>query len=291
MKNYYQILGVLPTAESVVIKAAYKALAQRYHPDKNPDKSDEYKRKMQEINEAYEVLSNEDKRKEYDGIFFNSEADNLGGIHTNSDDIFDLELKNNWETVLKFYPDLVLISGELGEISSRLESAFKYHLIESKDFENRYFVAASIEKAYFEKYFGKDEAICHFAKVLILCKFFKAAQDLNQAVLLLGQNSNPNRIIETIRKELEIDEQKRLADLSTKIYAGTSISKLYRRSLFSRLEVGNEIFLDFHNGKFGYETEDTVRIHDSLESLEKSVRNYKKCGMFLVGGLAEVIAM
>jgi len=46
MKNYYQILGILHTAESIVVKAAYKALAQRYHPDKNPEKSDEYKKKM-----------------------------------------------------------------------------------------------------------------------------------------------------------------------------------------------------------------------------------------------------
>lgn len=289
MKNYYQILGVLPTAEKIVIKAAYKALAQRYHPDKNTEKNQEFQKKMQEINEAYEILSDDLRRKEYDENFLNSEEDNLGDIQANSDDIVDLELKKDWATVLRFYPDLASISSELGAISTRLDHAFKYHLLESKDFENRYFVAASIEKAYFEKYFGNNQEIWHFAKLLILCKLFNAAKELNQAVFLLGKNSSGTRIIGTIKNELSVEERQRLSSLEAKIYSGTSVTTLYRRSLFSRIEDGNEIFLDFHNGRFGYETEDTVRVHDSLESLKKSVNNYKRYGMFLLNGLSQVI--
>ena len=54
--NYYSVLGVLPTAEGIVIRAAYRALAQRYHPDKWADQRDAIRR-MQEINEAYETLN------------------------------------------------------------------------------------------------------------------------------------------------------------------------------------------------------------------------------------------
>jgi len=53
MKNYYKILGVIPTAEIIVIKAAYRALSQKYHPDKNRDEAEKYQKKMQELNEAY----------------------------------------------------------------------------------------------------------------------------------------------------------------------------------------------------------------------------------------------
>ena len=53
-KDYYAILGVHPTAEIAVIEAAYKALAKRYHPDMNQDNPDEAKRRMQDINEAFE---------------------------------------------------------------------------------------------------------------------------------------------------------------------------------------------------------------------------------------------
>lgn len=66
-KDYYGILGVTPTAELAVIKAAYKALAAIYHPDKNS--SEDAAVKMREYNEAWGVLSNPDNRKAYDDAF------------------------------------------------------------------------------------------------------------------------------------------------------------------------------------------------------------------------------
>jgi DnaJ-class molecular chaperone len=65
-KDYYRILGVLDDAEDIVIKAANKALAQRYHPDKWVGNKDEATRRMSDINEAYGVLSDPVKRKQYD---------------------------------------------------------------------------------------------------------------------------------------------------------------------------------------------------------------------------------
>jgi len=63
--DYYEILGVQKAASIEEIKAAYRKLAIKYHPDKNPgDKSVEDK--FKEINEAYEVLSNAEKRAQYD---------------------------------------------------------------------------------------------------------------------------------------------------------------------------------------------------------------------------------
>jgi len=64
-KDYYQILGVNRKANDKEIKRAYRSLARKYHPDLNPgDKSSE--EKFKEINEAYEVLSDPDKRQKYD---------------------------------------------------------------------------------------------------------------------------------------------------------------------------------------------------------------------------------
>jgi len=64
-KNYYKILGVSEDASEAEIKKAYRKLALKYHPDKNPGNK-EAGEKMKEINQAYEVLSDSKKRQNYD---------------------------------------------------------------------------------------------------------------------------------------------------------------------------------------------------------------------------------
>jgi curved DNA-binding protein len=64
-KDYYAILGISKTASPEEIKQAFRKLARKYHPDVNPDNK-QAEAKFKEVNEAYEVLSDADKRKKYD---------------------------------------------------------------------------------------------------------------------------------------------------------------------------------------------------------------------------------
>jgi len=66
-KDYYKILGVERAADEKAIKAAYRKLARQYHPDVNPGDKEAEKR-FQEINEAYEVLSDAENRQKYDTL-------------------------------------------------------------------------------------------------------------------------------------------------------------------------------------------------------------------------------
>ena len=64
-RDYYEVLGIEKSASADEIKRAYRKLAGKYHPDRNPgDKSAE--EKFKEIGEAYEVLSDSDKKARYD---------------------------------------------------------------------------------------------------------------------------------------------------------------------------------------------------------------------------------
>lgn len=85
VKDYYKILGVGEDASADAIKKAYRKLAREYHPDKNPDKP-EAEDRFKEIQEAYSVLSDNQRRKEYDARRRNPFAEfgdgfGAGGAH------------------------------------------------------------------------------------------------------------------------------------------------------------------------------------------------------------------
>ena len=65
-RDYYGVLGVGKTASADEIKSAFRKLAAKYHPDKNPDDKKAAEEKFKEVAEAYEVLSDSDKRQRYD---------------------------------------------------------------------------------------------------------------------------------------------------------------------------------------------------------------------------------
>ncbi len=88
-RDYYDVLGVSRNATLVEIKKAYRKLAIKYHPDKNPDDPDA-EEKFKEAAEAYEVLSDPDKRRRYDQFGHSGVGGSggFGGGGMSMDDIF-----------------------------------------------------------------------------------------------------------------------------------------------------------------------------------------------------------
>ncbi len=86
-RDYYEILGLSKGASETEIKKAYRKLALKYHPDKNPDDASA-EDKFKEAAEAYEILSNADKKSRYDQYGHAGMGQGFGGGGMNMDDIF-----------------------------------------------------------------------------------------------------------------------------------------------------------------------------------------------------------
>ncbi|XP_063607968.1 dnaJ homolog subfamily B member 9-like isoform X3 [Penaeus indicus] len=109
-KDYYDVLGISRKATDREIKKAFRKLAVQYHPDKNKEPGAE--EKFREIAEAYEVLSDEDKKREYDHMghsaYSQKSAGGGGGhhnhaFHFNFDDLFkDFEFDSDFGNFADF---------------------------------------------------------------------------------------------------------------------------------------------------------------------------------------------
>lgn len=133
-KDFYTILGVPRTASQDEIKKAYRALALKYHPDRNPDNKDA-ESKFKEASHAYEILSNEQKRQKYDQF---GHTDNTGHGHGGGFESSDPTM----DDILKHFGDMFgdAFSGGQGSKRSKrhagpepirghdLEHAFKISL-------------------------------------------------------------------------------------------------------------------------------------------------------------------
>lgn len=93
MKDYYDILGVPKDADTVQIKSAFRRLAFEYHPDKNPGNEYQAAERFKAINEAYSILGDSMKRRQYDayrsGPFTRTGTDrDFQGAYTSQEEIF-----------------------------------------------------------------------------------------------------------------------------------------------------------------------------------------------------------
>ena len=105
-RDYYEVLGAAKEASADELRRAYKKLAIKYHPDKNPDNK-EAEEKFKEAAEAYDVLSDEKKRAQYDRFGHQGLNSGGGGGHQGF---------SGFEDIFSHFSD---IFGEIGRASCR----------------------------------------------------------------------------------------------------------------------------------------------------------------------------
>ena len=120
-EDYYKLLGVKRNASKQEIKKAFKKLSLKYHPDKNKDNPKKAKEMFIKIANAYEVLSDDEKRKIYDqygeeGVKMNEQGGNAGGAHFNFDNMGFEEIFSKFFGEVGEEQNLLLIwEGEMQE--------------------------------------------------------------------------------------------------------------------------------------------------------------------------------
>lgn len=222
MKDYYRVLGVLRNAEEIVIKAAYKALAQKYHPDRVPDHAkDSATQKMMEINEAKDVLLDPGKRSEYNKKYDDQNVDrqSFGSEFKEQEQFSETSLKDDdWNTAVSYYADLKKIIKELSLISTNLTNLYKNYMLESRQYDQRHKIREIIENDYLTRFYGDDEKTRSYVKNLLLKNFKHAAIEINKHVLVMGNSIKYAQIYPRIEKifpearicRLTLDVQPRL---------------------------------------------------------------------------------
>lgn len=188
--DHYAVLGVLPDAEHVVIVAAYRALAQRYHPDRAGDNEASAHDRMSAINEAYRVLSDPDARARYDeelrcrkrGAFDEENRKSREGEF--SAGLADLE--ERWKIACDVLPDLKELRARVSRLSRSLEFAYLTMLLENRCFNQRQEIAESLIAAFLARYFGESALVVDYARGLLLSGRRSEARALNQLVEVLG---------------------------------------------------------------------------------------------------------
>lgn len=139
--DLYAVLGVLPDAEDIVVTAAYRALAQRYHPDKWSGDPSVAHRRMAAINDAYGVLGDKTKRAAYDREHHNfGSQDFPDGDREEHDKAFSdalTETEERWCVAVSVFPDLQTLRSSLAQTSTSLAFSFVTILLSSRRFEQR----------------------------------------------------------------------------------------------------------------------------------------------------------
>lgn len=206
-KDYYATLGLTPSADSVVLRAAFKALAQRYHPDKSGIDRDQASQHMAAINEAYRVLSDPTTRAEYDRLREKTTQNaDTAFADGDSEPAAGSPLDADWKLAVQFYPELKEIRLGLARISWKLAESFRARLLKTKEFAKARTLAVELESEFLALYFGANPKTLDFGKNLILDGRRDAARELNRAIRILGNGADPDKIIQVIRDKYDIPD-------------------------------------------------------------------------------------
>ncbi|MEY2875068.1 MAG: hypothetical protein RLZZ373_2439 [Pseudomonadota bacterium] len=210
--DHYQTLGLARHAEAAVVKAAYRAMASLYHPDRNPapDAID----RIQRINAAHDVLSDPVRRHAYDSTLA-GETPPTPPHHGDGAD----PLAERWQIAAGFFPEIQRHHTRLERLSHRVGDEFRLHLLHHQNYPDAEALAARLRTEFLSRHFGTDEALLAYAEQLILAREIDAARFVGRIVSVLGLSVTADSVREKVEQRFP-----------------RSIGNLRKRALYGRIE-------------------------------------------------------
>ena len=192
-KDYYAVLGVLPSIEEAALAAVYRALVKKYHPDVFDGPPAEGARITVELNEAYEVLGNAAKRAAYDKA---RKSESPAGDYERQSGREQAETKqeneksNDWQYVIRYRSDVESLRIKLERLSPALAFTFQVMVIEGKLSDDSQSLFQTLRSGFLRRYFGTSTQIHEFVVDALLADRRDVALEVNRAIRILGSPSD-----------------------------------------------------------------------------------------------------
>ena len=162
--NPYDILQLPHASDIELVKATYRSLVKIYHPDVFKGDKDFAKERLSQLNAAYEFLSDEKQKREFDKSpqsQENSEEQSEFDPDQNSDEFdegFKI-LKENWDYASNFHPELKTLYDGLEILSKETAFALMAFVVETKKYKDAAMIAEALEDAFLTTKFSDDPEI------------------------------------------------------------------------------------------------------------------------------------
>lgn len=198
-KDYFAILGLSSEAHPEVVKAAHRALAKKFHPDLHTDKDPETEKRFQEIQEAYEVLRDEDKLKQYMDLRARIQMEQQQQATPAEPHIRPrvyLKLDDRWDHLVRQHPELSQRYAKFCFLSHKLGRQYKLIILGAPDPARFKRVGAKLERQFYRRHFSYHRNLQTLAKRL-------AANHRRHAVRMLQAEIKGRRFVsKRIRSEI-----------------------------------------------------------------------------------------
>ena len=158
-KNYYQILGIPPDADTPALQAAYRALAKKFHPD--APASTRSTERFIEIQEAYDVLGSIESKQAYDAAREAVSEDQERKKRQDNEEAI-------WQSLLRDHPGIEDRHAGLSRLAKSLARQYRSGIVAGIDDRNPEDFAQHLEETFLSRHFGTDPQMQYLGKTLLV---------------------------------------------------------------------------------------------------------------------------